>query len=183
MTFLILSLRCRTDHKQIIDMLCMVFDKPLLLEVREYVRNILWFISERIKSWEKQIYRQRVCLLIQHCSHHFHSSHSYLLCIAWNYLFWEGKSHLADTSTLLLSTKITIFPSYLPLVWKLNNYFFFPFSHDNQTLRLVSSYLKKLQLTHIVQFTWQTLSQQIPEPWHGSIKGQDLPKRILKFWI
>lgn len=36
-----LSLRCRKDHRQIIDMLCMVFDKPLLLEVREYVRNIL----------------------------------------------------------------------------------------------------------------------------------------------
>lgn len=127
-------------------MLCIVFDKLLVLGVGEYVINTLWFISERTKSWEKQIYRQRLSLLIQQCSHHFHSSHSYLLCIAWSYLFWEGKLQLTDTSTWLLSTKISIFPSYLPLFWKLLSFF----SHDNQTLRLVSSYLKKLQLIHIV---------------------------------
>lgn len=33
---------------------------------------------------------------------------------AWKYLFWEGKLHLADTSALLLSTKITFFPFYIP---------------------------------------------------------------------
>lgn len=127
MTFLMLSFRCRKDHKQLLGTLCMVFGKLLVLEVREYVTNILWFVSERMKSWDKQIYRQRISLLIQQRSHHFHSSHSYLLCIAWNYLFWEGKLHLADTSTLLLSTKITIFSSYFALFWKLNNYLFFFF--------------------------------------------------------
>lgn len=82
--------------------------------IREYLTNILWFIRERMKSWEKQIYRQSISLLIQQCSHHFHSSHSYLLCITWSYLFWEGKLHLADNFTVLLSTKIIFFlPTYL----------------------------------------------------------------------
>lgn len=95
-----------------------------------------------MKSWEEQIYRQSVFLLIQQCSHHFHSLHSFLICIAWNYLFWERKLNFADASTLLLST---IFPFYLTLVWEIN-IFFSTFSRDNQTLRLVSKYPKELQL-------------------------------------
>lgn len=135
-----LRLRYRKHHRQLISTLCMVFDELLVLEGRGHVSHILWFVSGRMKSWDKQIYRQRVLLLIRQCSHHFHSSHSYLwvffiaffYCIAWNCLFWEGKLNLADTFTLLLSTKITVFPSYWPLVWKSNNYIisFGFFSHN-----------------------------------------------------
>lgn len=43
----------------------MVSDKLLVLEVKEYVTSILRFVSERMKTQEKEIYRQRVSLLIQ----------------------------------------------------------------------------------------------------------------------
>lgn len=60
-----LSLRWRKDHKKLISILYMVSDKLLVLEVKEYVTSILRFVSERMKTQEKEIYRQRVSLLIQ----------------------------------------------------------------------------------------------------------------------
>lgn len=60
-----LSLRWRKDHKKLISILYMVSAKLLVLEMREYVTSILRFESERMKTQEKEIYRQRVSLLIQ----------------------------------------------------------------------------------------------------------------------
>lgn len=87
-----LRLRYRKHHRQLISTLCMVFDELLVLEGRGHVSHILWFVSGRMKSWDKQIYRQRVLLLIRQCSHHFHSSHSYLLLHCLELLILRGKT-------------------------------------------------------------------------------------------
>lgn len=120
-----LSLRWRKDHKKLISILYMVSAKLLVLEMREYVTSILRFESERMKTQEKEIYRQRVSLLIQQWSHHFHSSHSFLLCLLGTTYFETENCILQTPPPFILSTKITFFvPTSLSLVWKLNNYHF-----------------------------------------------------------